>query len=102
MPSRGAWTGLTSGPMQTSKFDKAKCKVLHMGRGNPKHKHRLGGEWIESIPREKDSGVLVEKLSMIQQHVLAARKASHILGCIKRSMASRTMEMILPLCSTLV
>jgi len=26
------------------KFNKAKCKILHMDRGNPKHKYRLGGE----------------------------------------------------------
>ncbi|KFM13074.1 hypothetical protein AS27_01064, partial [Aptenodytes forsteri] len=85
------------------KFNKAKCKVLHMGRGNPKHKYKLGGKRIESSPEEKDLGMSVdENLNMTWQCLLSAQKANHILGCIKRSMTSRSREVILTLYSALM
>jgi len=46
--------------------------------------------------------MLVDKLNMIQQCAIVAKKANNLLGCTGRSIASRSAEIILPLCSVLV
>ncbi|GAB0176454.1 mitochondrial enolase superfamily member 1 [Grus japonensis] len=82
------------------KFNKGKCRVLHLGTNNPTHQYRLGVDLLGSSSAEKDLGVLVDnKLSMNQQCALVAKKTNGILGCIKKSVGSRTREVILPLYS---
>ncbi|GAB0183172.1 hypothetical protein GRJ2_000782500 [Grus japonensis] len=75
------------------KFNKSKCQILHLGRGNAGHNYKLGEEWLESSSAEQGLGVLADsRLSTSQQCALAAKRANPILGCIKHSVTSWPKE----------
>ena len=71
------------------KFNKAKCRVLHVGQGSHQYQNRLGDECVESSPEEKDLKVLVDKkIDMTWQRALAAQQASRAPGCIPSSVGT--------------
>ncbi|KAJ7425226.1 rna-directed dna polymerase from mobile element jockey-like [Pitangus sulphuratus] len=77
--------------------NKAECKVLYMGLGHPKHRHKLGRVWTESCPEERDLGALVdEKFDMTRQCVLAAQKASCVLQKKQHGQQVQRVEIVQP------
>ncbi|KAK4807842.1 hypothetical protein QYF61_007748 [Mycteria americana] len=78
------------------KLNQSKCRILHLGGSNARHKSKLGEEWLESSPAERDLGVLVgSRLNRSQQCALAAERANRIPGCLKHSRTSRPREAII-------
>jgi len=67
------------------KFNKGKCRVLHLGRNNPLHQYRFRADLLESSSVERDLVVLVDdKLTMSQQCALVARRPMVSWGASRR------------------
>ena len=84
-------------------FNEAKCKIMHLGRNNPKSKYNMNGIALSVTDEERDLGVIVSSsLKPGAQCESAAKKANQVLGLISRSFHYRTKETIVPLFKSLV
>ena len=49
------------------RFNKSKCRVLHLGRNYHMHQYRLGDDLLEMGSVEKGLGVLVDNRMVVSQ-----------------------------------
>ena len=62
-------------------FNVKKCKVMHVGHGNPRYEYTMGGTRLEKTHEEKDLGIMMtSKLKVAGQCAKAARTAQAVLG----------------------
>ena len=67
------------------------------------YQHMLGVNFLETSFADRDLRVLEDsELTISQQHAPVTKAANSILGYIRKSIASRSREVILPFCSALV
>ena len=84
-------------------FNAAKCKVMHVGRTNPKFQYELNSQALESTVQEKDLGVLItDSLKSSGNCYAAYKKANRVLGMIQRTISYKSADILLPLYKTLV
>ena len=67
-------------------FNVTKCKVMHVGRNNPRSEYSMSGTRLTTTEAERDIGVMVHhSLRPSTQCSEASRKANVVLGQISRS-----------------
>ena len=84
-------------------FNVDKCKIMHLGRLNPKHTYTMGGVDLTVTNEEKDLGVLVDDKLDFGKHIKEiVKKANRRLGLIKKGFDCLDKEMFMYLYPVLI
>ena len=89
------------------RFNNKKCKILHLGKNNPKYKYYIkeGDELLqlEESDCERDLGVFVDCNLNFNEHVTTTvAKARRVSGLIMRAISLKTDEIMVPLFKALI
>ena len=84
-------------------FNATKCKIMHVGRKNPKYEYFMRGTKIEEDDEEKDLGVWVDSsMKPSRQCAAAAKAANFALGQMQRAFHYRTKTTLVPIYKTFI
>ena len=89
------------------KFNKQKCKILHLGKNNPKHDYFIGDGTqriiLEETDLEKDLGVFLDPELDFKSHIKkTVQKASYTSFKILKNFTYRDSNILVPLFKSLV
>ena len=89
------------------KFNSEKCKILHLGKNNPKHEYKIKEgtniSTLEETKCEKDLGVNIDPELNFNNHIkLAIKKARRMSGMILRNITFNSKSILVPLFKTLI
>ena len=84
-------------------FNAEKCKILHVGKKNPKYEYFMSGIKISEAEEEKDLGVWVDtSMKPSKQCAVAAKTANFALGQMQRAFHYRTKNNLVPIYKTFI
>ena len=85
------------------RFNLNKCKVMHLGRQNPRPNYTMGRTTLATTTSEKDLGVYVDTELTFEKHIeTVVNQANRILGLIRRSYTYLDSQSLLKLYTSLV
>ena len=90
------------------KFNRDKCKVLHLGRNNPLYEYTISHEndnpkILEITECEKDLGVYVDSLLNFNDHIITiTKKARGLSAMLVRNIMFKNIDIMTPLFTGIV
>ena len=89
------------------KFNSEKCKILHLGKNNPKYEYKIKEgtniSTLEETKCEKDLGVNIDPELNFNNHIkLTIKKARRVSGMILRNITFKSKSILVPLFKTLI
>ena len=85
------------------RFNVDKCKVMHLGRGNPGGSYVMNGGSLGAVQEERDLGVRITSDLKASAHcAYVCSRANRVLGMIARTVVYRSSDVLTKLYKSLV